>query len=685
MAVTIVALKNGSQPAANSRALTFDAAWTPALNDLVVFWTTAESIVTSITVQAGWGNPLGGNTLVQSDANALVCVYHFVTAGEVTAVTRTYSAVNLFTNSRAGATAGVVLRGVDPDAPIDSASSTFSSTDTATPHTLPGLTGANLANNSFVLSGIGPDGNESYTTPTGWTQQISQVITVGRNIWVGSQDALTIAGANISDVSITPSAGDEYCAITVAFAPLVSATSPTGATFTLTGSPPTISVSSGPPGPPAPGAFLMFLSPRKGAGDPSQSVVHDAGLNEEFVFAAETTGATRSVLDYGATLGNSSNDDRPAFNAAIAASAAGDEVFLPNGVYDVKSAISLKNGVNIRGESEAGVIINTRMTSLTSMVMYLAEGDGDVILENFTIQKASGSDFKAGIRFSDPDLTVAGPAANERLIVRNVTIKNHNRFGIESNNTKHLLVENCHISNAVALDGNGSGYGVILGGPRATNNWVRSNVVGPVIRHALLVVNFGNHNLIELNEVFGCVSGAIDMHGEDEYSNEIRLNVIHDEVLDGTTISPNGAGIEMGEPPSGLHGKTGMYNWAHHNEVYNCPQGMRIMNQTNNTYFEDNWFHDCDDGILIDQTSGYALTGVDSPIIRRNTIENCGNGIRLVNIVTNAIVEDNIIINNTGYGIFTDSQTTGYLIRRNTITGNGTNVSLGSPDGIYEP
>jgi parallel beta-helix repeat protein len=59
--------------------------------------------------------------------------------------------------------------------------------------------------------------------------------------------------------------------------------------------------------------------------------------------------------------------------------------------------------------------------------------------------------------------------------------------------------------------------------------------------------------------------------------------------------------------------------------------------------------------------------------------------LRMIDTVTNADVEDNTITGNTSFGIFTDAATTAYLITGNTISGNGTNVSLGSADGTYVP
>lgn len=424
---------------------------------------------------------------------------------------------------------------------------------------------------------------------------------------------------------------------------------------------------------------------------------YDSGLSETFQDVPASTGTTRSILSYGAVSGNTSVDSRAAINNAITASTAGDVVYIPDGTYYLKgSTINVPAGIRISGQSKTGTVLATMFSASRSSIFKVASGASNVVYENFSVRKQSGSDFDAVFRFSDQNLSPSA-AAVTRCAIKNIKIQHHKRFAIEAHNTKHLLVDGCTISDAVALDGGGQGYGVLITDPAATNNWVRNCTIGTVIRHAVVLQNLANHNLIggKLsgtpcgNTIVGCVADAVDCHGELEYSNEIAYNLIHDNVRNGTTQSPNGAGFGIGEPPTDTtlggsgHDRSGEWNWIHHNEVYNCPQGIRVMNQSNNTVIEDNYFHGNDDGILLDQVSGYSNTGVDTPQIKRNTITGNGNGIRLTDIVTNAVVQNNTITGNTGYGIYGDSNTTGYVITGNTVSGNGTNVQLDNPSGTY--
>jgi parallel beta-helix repeat protein len=277
----------------------------------------------------------------------------------------------------------------------------------------------------------------------------------------------------------------------------------------------------------------------------------------------------------------------------------------------------------------------------------------------------------------------ASGAPVSRIAVNNLFIEKFERFGVQLDNANNVRVDNNIIRNATALDGGGQGYGILISGYDSYNNWISNNTIGPVIRHAVLIQG-AHHNLVEYNRITGTVSGAIDLHGEDEYANEIRYNVISDGVRNGTTISPNGAGIEVGEF-SGVAGTTTMHdnsgpgNYIHHNTVYNYSYGFRIMNNSNYTFVEDNVFYNNDEaGILAN------LAPLNNLYIARNQVYDNGHGILLYG-VTDAFVTDNIVQNNTGIGIGIDPQTYPYVITGNTVTNNGMNVYLGNPYGVYIP
>lgn len=404
---------------------------------------------------------------------------------------------------------------------------------------------------------------------------------------------------------------------------------------------------------------------------------YDSGLTVPFAYPDQASGRTLNVLSYGATPNSSSNNDATAIQAAITAAVPGDKVYLPNGTYHLSSTINLKSGVSLIGQSRDATVLAGTYRTGPDAVVSAAPGVTNLTVSGFKITRASGSAYSAGIRLGNTSGTQV-----TRIVVRDVMVEKHERFGIQLQNARHVLVENNIVRNASALDGNGSGYGVVIDQGASENNWVRNNLIGPVIRHGILLQYSAHHNLIEHNTVTGAVSGALDLHGEDEYSNEIRYNKVTDCVRNGTTVSPNGGGIEVGEfsgvaGTTTMHDNSGPHNWIHHNEVSNCTYGLRIVNNTNYTYVEDNTFHsNSTAGVLAD------LAPLHHLYILRNNIYNNGNGIALFK-VTQVAVQGNTVIRNGDYGLYTDPGTTGYVITGNTIADNKRNVALGSPGGTF--
>lgn len=404
---------------------------------------------------------------------------------------------------------------------------------------------------------------------------------------------------------------------------------------------------------------------------------HDAGLTVPFQRPDPPTGRTLSILDHGATSNDATNDDATAIQNAIGAASAGDTVYIPNGTYHVKSIILLKTGVSVAGQSRDGTVLAAAYKTSPHAVLYAAPGVNNLNLSSLTVTVASGQVFAAGVRLGQ-----TGSGQVSRIAVKDLLVEKHQRFGIELQNAQHVLVDSNIIKNASALDGGGSGYGVLIDQSGSNNNWVTNNVIGPVIRHGILAQYKANHNLIDHNTIFGAVSSGIDMHGEDEHSNEISYNKVSDCVRNGTSVSPNGGGIEVGEF-SGIAGVTFMHdnsgpnNWIHHNDVSNCTYGLRITNNSNNTFIEDNTFHDnLVSGIQAD------LAPLKNLYLLRNQIRDNASGVLVTNVKP-AVVQENSITNNAKYGLWTNSGVTGYTITDNTVTGNGVDVVLGSQNGTF--
>lgn len=183
-----------------------------ATDDVIVFWGISGAAAGAITVPAGWENPLGGNTVVASDSHTMACVAHRVTLAEngLTSI----SCTNLWNAAITGAQMVIRVKGVDPTTMLMAGASSFSSTNTATPHVLAGIAaGSVTADYGYVVSCVASDGLATYTVPGGWTGLASFNTNNGTHAL--RNNTLTTQNNAVAATNITPSAGDEYASITV--------------------------------------------------------------------------------------------------------------------------------------------------------------------------------------------------------------------------------------------------------------------------------------------------------------------------------------------------------------------------------------------------------------------------------------------------------------------------------------
>lgn len=210
--------RHGTSASVGSRSpsVTFSD-YVPVLGDYVYFFVTSNT-VEAITTPATWTNVLGGNTTVDSDAHTACAVYRPVTAGEVSGVTTTYTATNLFNNSVGGRVNACVIRDADTVTLIDAAG-TASNAASTTSHSVAGLSGASLSTGSMVLGGVASGPSNSYTHIDGWELIARNPSSSTTGVWLGAKHGYTTAGVNVSAATITASSSDEYASITVAVIP----------------------------------------------------------------------------------------------------------------------------------------------------------------------------------------------------------------------------------------------------------------------------------------------------------------------------------------------------------------------------------------------------------------------------------------------------------------------------------
>lgn len=392
----------------------------------------------------------------------------------------------------------------------------------------------------------------------------------------------------------------------------------------------------------------------------------DAGLNIPFQMPPAVTGSTLDVTVFGATPNDDSDDDAIAINAAISAASNGDEVYLPNGVYNTMSLITARSNVAIRGESQSGTIIRARFSTTGQETLTVQSGRNNITIRDLTLD----SDGAEPPRFTMQVGRNSG-SLTQRVHLLNLTIRTFRERAIILRTTRHVKVENCTISDATAFAG-GEGYGITIQQPGGDNNWVTGCTVGPAVRHGILLQYSTHHNLIENNLLKGNTEDAIDLHGEDEYSNEVRLNTI---------IDCDRSAIGIGNTGS-THDESGPNNWIHSNTIRNCKDGIELIEGSDHQFIENNDIRFCADyGIRI--TNFAFMNPIENATITGNTILDCKRGISVEVEAPNLLVNGNIVTDNAIVGIVTSAAVTGYTITNNDFSCNGTAAQLGSASGTY--
>jgi len=373
-----------------------------------------------------------------------------------------------------------------------------------------------------------------------------------------------------------------------------------------------------------------------------------------------------SITDFGATSNDDSDDDAVAIRNAIAQAQTGESlVLIPPGTFHIKGTIDLPSAIKIFGldKTESKLVVSN-----TSVALNIAPGSTNIVLSDFGID-AADDQLNHGIHIGERDGINA-----ERILIRNLEIQNFAQRGIQVRSANHVKIEGCYIHHATNLGGGGFGYGIALNDASNHNNWITGCFIGPVIRHGVLIQFSAHNNLVENNTCFETTEDAFDLHGEDEYANELRFNLAYWDNPENIEGSPAGFGI--GNTGS-THDNSGPNNWIHSNEVYGYEIGLEVIQQSHIQYIDGNNFHDnIGEGIKMHDGGGNGV------FIRGNTITDNETGISATR--SGALTIESNQINDNELGLLLTSDIDDYTIRSNDLTGNTVTKSLGSDAGVFE-
>ncbi|MEA3288372.1 MAG: right-handed parallel beta-helix repeat-containing protein [Candidatus Marinimicrobia bacterium] len=351
-------------------------------------------------------------------------------------------------------------------------------------------------------------------------------------------------------------------------------------------------------------------------------------------------GDTVNVLDYGVDILDNDFDDRPGIQAAVSAAGAGDLVYFPNGVYNLLSShtssstshIMLSDGYHLHGESMEGTILKSQFPltinqNETTKTVKL-QGLYAVTINSLTFSSDYSGAYSTNPTINNPDRSApgvhlyiddSGSTPSRRVVVDSCRFEKFRAAAIRLANSSDCIVRNSDFRMATDVGGGGSGYGITVQGNGhnvdsyglardSRYNLIEDNsFTGPYIRHGVVVQYYSHNNLIRNNILTDNVLDALDLHGEDEYNNEICYNEIRDVT--------SGGGVGVGNTGA-LHDASGYYNYIHHNVFINCREGVRVYLGSPHTRIEHNRVENC----TVSSGKGFYIQNAPHTILKNNII-----------------------------------------------------------------
>lgn len=465
------------------------------------------------------------------------------------------------------------------------------------------------------------------------------------------------------------------------------------------------------------------------AGDWNKPGLHDkSGQVHEMPREITKTGITLDVTHFGATPNDPTFNNYQAFKDAIDQAIPGDEVFVPEGMYyftgsrpveGYYSHIELKSGILFTGAGEDKTTLvskfsessnQNRETSLITMVnasdilitnMTLTSDTPDSVLpdpNNSGLQSNVFTGPKYGITIDSPRTVTSSEQQAHNVVIKSVTIEKFQRMGVRIRLSREIVIDDVTFKNALNLGGGGAGYGISIQGSGFNTNWTDSlkdtvfNIVknahfeGPYLRHGIIVQYFAHNNLIEHNHFENILLDAIDMHGEDEYSNEIRYNTIIN--------TRQGAGIGVGNSGA-THDASGRNNFIHNNVIDGGLRGIDVILGSPRTIIVSNVIKN----LNLDRSIGITLSKSPYTYVFNNTFENItgstgGYGIKITYsynpIEPSDGIPNHIFIRYNTFkavhkGIYVETYGDEFVVSDNTFTESGSYDFLSDKDTFYVP
>lgn len=372
--------------------------------------------------------------------------------------------------------------------------------------------------------------------------------------------------------------------------------------------------------------------------------IYGAGL-DGYELVAPTTYTKLIDVTLNGVTPDDGKDDTEKVRQLMEDANPGDALYFPNGTYDFITndsvILTLKSGVSIIGESEEGTIFKATVSDPSVSTTFMAGmAVTDMAIRNITFTAAFWGEYPdpvskdaLGVNVDNKGNYVYGinlnynaatGEASKQLEFTNLTFENFSKMAMRLANTQDVRVKGCTFQYATDIGGGGAGYGVSIQGTASTDTYgfaydsmhnivEECSFIGPYIRHGVLLQYYSHNNLIINNMLYSTGYGSIDLHGEDEYLNEIAYNEVYN--------CRWGGGIEIGNSGAG-HDLAGPLNYVHNNYLEDGLRGIDVVLMTDDTIIENNEIKNM-------TYSGIMLKNAGRTLVTGNTLTNNASAFKL--------------------------------------------------------
>lgn len=428
----------------------------------------------------------------------------------------------------------------------------------------------------------------------------------------------------------------------------------------------------------------------------------------------EETGLEINVVDYGAKANDENFDNFSAFKTAISQASDGDTIYVPNGKYYFKGhgnassdyvahIVLMKDNITFKGESKENTILvscfkeDYNMDKSTTVIGVI--NAHNIVVKNLTVTSNTSDDvlpdpnnsnlqtetytaMKYGITVSGGGIISEEGKQPSNVLISDCIVEKYQRMGVRIAKAKEVIVRSCTFQKATCLGGGGMGYGVCIqgytNGINITDSYIDTkynivencNFVGPYLRHGALIQYYAHNNLIQNNTFQDLLLDSIDLHGEDEYSNEICNNQINN--------TRSGAGIGLGNSGA-THDAAGRNNFIHDNYIKGGNRGIDVILGTPDTVIYNNKLEDL-------SATGIKCSNANGTQIIKNEIKNTSqDAINIqysyvfedpsLGIPNNYIIKENTL-NSCKRGIYFDSKGDNFIVENNEFINMDSSIQI---------